>query len=415
MNAEILCIGTELLHGDISNTNAQFISQELAKIGIDVHYHTVVGDNPKRMVDAYTLAFSRADIVISTGGLGPTQDDITKEILAEYFDLEMVFDQKSMDHVTQIYSKFRKDMPENNIRQAYFPEGAIILDNPNGTANGCIIKGKNDKIGILMPGPPFEMKPMLKNSIIPYLKGYSNEVVVSKKITVSNIGESAAEMMILDLIEIQTNPTIAPYAGRGKCVFRVTAKAKTEEEGYSMIEPVANELLRRFGDNAFISEEASLEKEAFDTFIEKNITIATAESCTGGLVASKIIEYPGSSKIFLEGFITYSNEAKVNTLGVNQDLIDKYGAVSEQVAIAMAKCAAQKSGAMLGIATTGVAGPGGGTDEKPVGLVYIGVYYDGKTYVKELRANGERSIIRERAAIMAMDCSRRVIVYGKTD
>lgn len=412
MNAEILCIGTELLHGDIVNTNAATIAKELAKIGIDVHYQSVVGDNPARIRKAYELAFSRANVVISTGGLGPTQDDITKDILAEYFERPMVFDENSMEHVKKMYMRFRKDMPENNIRQAYFPEGAVILENPNGTANGCIVyEEKEDvKIGVLMPGPPYEMKPMLVDKVIPFLQKYSNQVVVAEKIIVMNVGESAAEMMAMDLIENQTNPTIATYAGNGKCMFRVTAKAENEEAGYKLIEPIKQELLKRFGENAYVSEDGSIESFVFKLLMEKNITVATAESCTGGLVASKIIDFPGSSAVFKEGFVTYSNEAKENTLGVSHDTLEKYGAVSSETASEMAKGAAEKAGADLGLSTTGIAGPDGGTKEKPVGLVYIGVYYKGKTYTKRLNNTGTRNTVRERSAVSVLDMARNIIM-----
>lgn len=412
MNAEVLCIGTELLHGDITNTNAQFISKKLAEIGIDVYYHSVVGDNPSRMKEAFGLALSRADVVICTGGLGPTKDDITKEILADYFELDMEFDEKSLKHVQDIYHRLNREMSKNNLRQAYFPKGSIILNNNNGTANACVLN-KDNKIVTLLPGPPREMMPLVEEDVIPYLRKYSNEVVVGTKIVVTGLGESKAETIIMDLIDNQTNPTIASYAGKGRVVFRITAKAKNKEEADELIHPVQEELLKRFGKNAFVLKEESIEEVVAKMLVEDNLTIASAESCTGGLVASKLISYPGISKVYKEGYITYSNNAKINTLGVKKEIIDNYGAVSSQTAEEMAKCAALKANADIGISTTGVAGPGGGTVEKPVGLVYICVYFKGETYVKELNYPGHRSVIRERAAISLLDLVRRVILKSR--
>ncbi len=413
MNAEILCVGTELLHGDIVNTNAQYISKKLAEIAIDVHYQSVVGDNPDRIKKCFGVAFSRADIIICTGGLGPTQDDITKEVLAEYFNVEMVYDEESYRHVKKMYSHFRKDFPKNNMRQAYFPKGSVILDNPNGTANACIMKGNVEgktQIGILLPGPPKEMGPLMDNEVIPYLKQFSNQVVYGEKLVVVNIGESAAEEMILDLVQKQTNPTIAPYASAGKVIFRITAKAESKDKCIEMIEPVKEELIKRFGrNNAYVTETGKVEDRTAELLLENNITIAIAESLTGGLVASRLISYPGISKVLKEGFVTYSNEAKMNTLHVNSDTLAEYGAVSEETAKEMAYGAAQTAGTDIGVSTTGIAGPDGGTEEKPVGLFYACVYYKGKFNVKKVIATGSREIIRERAANSALDLIRSCI------
>ncbi len=413
MNAEILCVGTELLHGDIVNTNAQYISKKFAEIGIDVHYQSVVGDNPDRMKEGFHLGFSRADIVICTGGLGPTKDDITKEILADYFNLEMVYDEASFEHVKNMYARFRKDMPKNNMRQTYFPKGVKILKNDNGTANACILREKTDegqyKIGILLPGPPKEMKPLMDEQVIPYLKQFSKEVVVGEKVVVVNIGESAAEEMIMDLIDNQTNPTIAPYASAGKVIFRVTAKAKNKEEALEIIKPVKEELFRRFGSNAYVTESGLVEDRTAELLLEKNLTIAIAESCTGGMVASRLVAYSGISKSFKEGFITYSNEAKMRTLGVKKETLDKYGAVSEETAKEMAFGAAKVAGTDIGVATTGVAGPDGATEEKPVGLVFICVYYKDEYNVLKINATGNRDTVRERASTSVLNLIRESI------
>ncbi|MGB5822491.1 MAG: CinA family nicotinamide mononucleotide deamidase-related protein [Proteocatella sp.] len=253
MNAEIIAVGTELLHGDIANTNAQYISKEFAKIGIDVHFHTVVGDNAKRMKMAFDIALSRADIVICTGGLGPTQDDITKEIVAQHLELPMLMHEESKKHLENRFAQRNRIMTQNNLRQAYFPKGAIVLENDNGTANACIIE-TNQKIMILLPGPPREIQPLMEKDVMGYLKKYSNQVVLCSKIQVLNIGESTAETLIMDIIESQTNPTIASYAGSSSVVFRVTAKADSQEEAIELINPVVKELMRRFGDNGSILE-----------------------------------------------------------------------------------------------------------------------------------------------------------------
>jgi nicotinamide-nucleotide amidase len=409
MKAEILCIGTELLHGDIVNTNAKNISLKLAELGIDVYYHSVVGDNPDRIKKAFELALNRVDLVITTGGLGPTQDDITKEVAASYFNLEMEYNEKSYNHVKNIYKRLKKDMPKNNIRQAYFPKEALILENICGTANGCIIEAK-EKVAILMPGPPMEMNTMLERKVAPFLKKKSNKVVVGEKIIVTGLGESTAEAMIMDLIKNQSNPTIAPFAGKGRVVFRITAKAENKEKARELIKPLREELLKRFGKNAYPIDETSIEKYVCEKLIEKNLTISTAESCTGGMIASKLVDYPGISKVFKEGFITYSNESKINRLGVKKETLEKYGAVSEETAEEMAKGAALASGSDIGLSVTGIAGPEGGTKEKPVGLVYIALYYNGKTYVRETNYPGGRNVIRERSTNYAFDLIKRKIL-----
>jgi nicotinamide-nucleotide amidase len=409
MKAEILCIGTELLHGDIVNTNAKNISLKLAELGIDVYYHSVVGDNPDRIKKAFELALNRVDLVITTGGLGPTQDDITKEVAASYFNLEMEYNEESYNHVKNIYKRLKKDMPKNNIRQAYFPKEALILENICGTANGCIIEAK-EKVAILMPGPPMEMNTMLERKVAPFLKKKSNKVVVGEKIIVTGLGESTAEAMIMDLIKNQSNPTIAPFAGKGRVVFRITAKAENKEKARELIKPLREELLKRFGKNAYPIDETSIEKYVCEKLIEKNLTISTAESCTGGMIASKLVDYPGISKVFKEGFITYSNESKINRLGVKKETLEKYGAVSEETAEEMAKGAALASGSDIGLSVTGIAGPEGGTKEKPVGLVYIALYYNGKTYVRETNYPGGRNVIRERSTNYAFDLIKRKIL-----
>ena len=405
MIAEIISVGTEILLGDIVNTNAQYISQRLADLGIFVYYQTVVGDNPERIKKAYELAFGRADLVITSGGLGPTQDDLTKEMAAEYFNKKLILDNESLNKIKVFFQKMKKMMPEANIKQAKMPEGAIILVNNNGTAPGCIIE-KNNKKMIMMPGPPKEMKAMFEESVVPYLERFVEGKLVSKIIRFAGIGESAMAEEVEDLINNGTNPTVAPYAKEYECILRVTAKGKTEDEAEKLIKPAVEEITRRLGDYIYGEGEETLDFAIGKVLLENKITVSTAESCTGGLLAGTLINYPGISSSFLEGVVTYTNESKIKRLGVKADILEKFGAVSHETAGEMAKGIALISGSNIGISTTGIAGPSGGTEEKPVGLVYIGVYIDGKLTTKELRLSGNRERIRNRAVREAMNLLR---------
>lgn len=410
MIAEILCVGTELLLGDIVNTNAQYLSKRLAEIGVSVYHQTVVGDNPERVKAAYELAFSRADVVINTGGLGPTKDDLTKEMASEYFGKALVLHEDILYNLEKRFEKMNKGMPPNNKKQAYFPEGSIIVPNDNGTAPGCIINEKN-KIVVLLPGPPNEMKPMFEDTVVPYLSQFTEGVLHSKVLRIIGIGESAAEEAIKDIIEKQTNPTIAPYAKNGEMIFRITGNGKSVEEANKLIEPMEIELRKRFGEDIYGEGETTIEEVIAKLLIHNKLTIASAESCTGGMVAAKLINFPGISSVFMEGAVTYSNEAKINRLGVEKNTLEKYGAVSSQVAEEMARGIALTSKTSIGISTTGIAGPDGGTQEKPVGLVYIGVCINGKTTSKKLNINGTREYVRIRATLSLLDFLRRELLH----
>lgn len=408
MNAEILAVGTEILLGDIVNTNAQYIAQGLAELGIDVFYQTVVGDNPDRMKTAMNIAFERADIIITTGGLGPTGDDLTKEIGAEYFGRKLILDEKALDRIKKFFDKMKRPMTDNNVKQAMVPVNSTVMYNENGTAPGIIIED-NNKILIMMPGPPKEMKPMFSKQVKPYLASKQNHTLVSRTLRIAGVGESAMESMVRDMIDRQSNPTIAPYAKDTESILRITASAKTTEEAEKIIEPIAEEIYRRFGDSVYAEGESSIQETVAKILIDKKVTIAVAESCTGGLVAAKLIEYPGISEVLLEGAVTYSNEAKKRRLGVKDETLSAYGAVSAETAAEMAKGIAMTSGADIGVSTTGVAGPGP-SEGKPEGLVYVGVYIGGKSYVKELHLAGKRNVIRERAAYSALDFLRRKLI-----
>lgn len=410
MKAEILSVGTELLLGDILNTNAQYISRELANLGINVYYQTVVGDNPERLKNAYNFALSRADIVITTGGLGPTKDDLTKEIAAEYFKKKLVLDNKSLQEIITFFKRINREISENNKKQAYFPEGCIIIENNNGTAPGCIIE-ENNKVAILLPGPPKEMIPMLNKSVIPYLKKFHEGTLVSKVLRITGIGESSVDNLIGHIIDNQTNPTVAPYAKDNEVVLRLTAKTNSEEEAYKIIEPVEKEIRNKLGDiNVYGVENETIEGVVAKLLIENQLTISTAESCTGGLLAGALINCSGISSVFLEGAITYSNKAKVSKLKVKESTLNKFGAVSSECAAEMAEGIARESGTNIGVSTTGIAGPDGGTSGKPVGLVYVGIYINGVVKTKELNLVGNRQKIRDRAVASTLDWLRRELI-----
>ena len=411
MKAEIMAVGTELLLGDILNTNAQFLAQELAALGIDVHYQTVVGDNPKRLEDTIFHAFSRADLIITTGGLGPTEDDLTKETAAKYFGEELVLDERALGRIKKYFDRTGRTMTQNNVKQAMVPANyCTVLYNDNGTAPGIIIE-KNGKMIVMLPGPPKETVPMFLNQVKPYLAKKQEYTFVSRILRVAGVGESAMEDMVKDLIAAQTNPTIAPYAKDGEAILRITAKAKDEAEADALIVPVAAALKERLGMAVYAEGETDMQTVVAELLLEKKATLAVAESCTGGMVASRLVNYPGISEALIEGCVTYSNDAKVRRLGVKEETLAQYGAVSPQTAKEMAEGIAKTSGAEIGLATTGIAGPGGGTEEKPVGLVYIGIFYKGKTEVFEHRFAGKRERIRERAAYTALNVLRKALLY----
>ncbi len=394
MKAEIFSIGTEILLGEILDSNAKHIASELANMGIDVFYKTTVGDNEKRLLDAIDIAYKRADIIISTGGLGPTDDDLTKETFAKYFNKELITDEASLKNLKEYFKN--EEMPLSNLKQADIPKGAIPIENKNGTAPGIFIE-ENGKIAIILPGPPKECIPMFENSVKPMLKKYTNKVLVSKSLNLCGIGESKASEIIKDMLNTSKNPTIAPYANNNEMRFRVTASGKTKEEATELLKPTVDKLYDIFNEYIYGEDEERLASVIVNKLIKNNMTIATAESCTGGLLASSIIDVASASKVFLNGVISYSNESKVYELNVCKEDLEKYGAVSKEVAIQMAEGIKNKSNSTIGIATTGIAGPTGGTKEKPVGLVYIAIAVDGKeTIYKELMLKGNRQKVREK-------------------
>lgn len=396
MTVEIFSIGTEILLGEILDSNAKYIAGELANIGIDVYYKTSVGDNRERILNAIKIAFERADTIITTGGLGPTDDDLTKETFSEFFNKKLVTNKKAVENIKSYFVDPDKDMPLSNLKQAELPEDCIVLENENGTAPGCVIS-ENGKTAIILPGPPKEAIPMFKNKVIPLLMEKTEKVLVSKSLNLCGIGESDASEIIKDLMLTSKNPTIAPYAGNNEMRFRITASGKTKEDAKEILKPTVSKLYDIFKDYIYGEDEDTLEKVLLEKLTKDNLTIATAESCTGGLLASTIISLPSASNVFLSGTISYSNESKMNDLGVLRETLDKYGAVSKEVAIQMAQGIRKKSNSYIGISTTGIAGPSGGTEEKPVGLVYIAIDIKGKeTFYKRLMLKGDRQKIREK-------------------
>lgn len=396
MKAEIITVGTEILLGDILNTNCRYLSRELAAMGIEMYYQITVGDNEERLLKTLEESLNRSDIVICTGGLGPTEDDITKEVCAKYFGYKLELHKPSLDAMIERFKHMNRVPTKNNEKQAYFPKEAYILKNDNGTAPGCIME-KEGKMIVVLPGPPKEMESMFENYVKPYLSKLTDDVIESEVLRIIGVGESKVENDILDIIDSQTNPTIATYAKGYECTLRITAKAKSVEEAKELIKPMSDEMKRRFGQSLYATGETSIEEVVAKMLVENNLKIAVAESCTGGMISASLINYPGISSVFMEGCVTYSNEAKMKSLGVKKETLDVYGAVSDKCAKEMASGVAARYNTNVGIATTGIAGPDGGTDEKPVGLVYFGIYINGKVISKKYVFNGDRQGVRERA------------------
>lgn len=413
MVVELISVGTEILLGNIVNTNATYLAEKCALLGCSLYHQTVVGDNEERMEEAIRQAIERADIVILTGGLGPTKDDLTKEVTAKVFGRKLYMDERSKARIQDYFEKIKsKKVTENNWKQALVPEGAIVIDNLNGTAPGLILEDKErGKAAILIPGPPNEMKPMFEHDIAPYLNKKQPEGIYSHMVKVCGIGESRAETMVADLMDAQTNPTLAPYAKTGEVHFRVTARACSEEAAEKLMEPMIEEMKKRFGDAVYTTEEnVTLEESVIRLLEEKKMTVTTAESCTGGKLSGRLLNVAGASGVYNEGYITYANASKEKILGVKHETLETYGAVSEQTAAEMALGAAKAAGADAALSVTGIAGPGGGTAEKPVGLVYIGCAVKGEVTVREYRFTGNREKNRDYAVARAITLLREELL-----
>ena len=410
MIVELISVGTEILLGNIVNTNAAYLSEQCAALGLSCYYQDVVGDNDERLCETIRTALGRADILLISGGLGPTQDDLTKESAAKVMGKSLYLHEGSKAFIQQFFEERGLEITDNNWKQAMVPEGCIVVDNPNGTAPG-VIMAENGKHVILMPGPPNEMIPMFETSIMPYLGKLQDGVIFSQTVKVCGVGESKAETMVQDLIEGQSNPTIATYAKTGEVHLRVTARAEDEKAAKKLVKPVVKELKGRFGSHVYTTEEEiTLEKAVVDLLLANKLTISTVESCTGGLVAARLINVAGVSEVFKSGYIAYSNKAKRRLLGIKKSLLVKHGAVSKETAREMAKGAALISKADVTVSVTGIAGPDGGTEEKPVGLVYIGCSVCGKVTVKEYHFSGSRAKIRESTVSAALTLMRECIL-----
>ena len=408
--AELIAVGTELLLGNIANTDAQMLSKGLSALGINVYYHTVVGDNPQRLKAAVEIAKSRADIIITTGGLGPTCDDLTKNVLAECFGKKLVYDEESAERIRDYFQRLHPGgtMTENNLQQAYLPEGCTIFSNDWGTAPGCAFEADGVRV-IMLPGPPNECTPMFEHRAVPYLQALADGVIASRTLKIFGMGESAVEAKLRDRMNALTNPTLAPYAKTGEVELRITAKAATVEEARALIVPVEKEVRDIFGPLVYGADVASMEEVVLGLLKEKGLTMGTAESCTGGLVAKRLTDLSGASAVFKGGVVSYTNEVKAGVLGVPQEMLDEFGAVSAQVAQAMAQGARKVLGCDLAVSLTGVAGPNPDDRNNPVGLIYVALDTPEGTRVRELHLINGRARIRTVAATNAFDMVRRYL------
>lgn len=409
MNAEILCVGTELLMGEVVNTDAAYIGECLARMGIDVFHHTVVGDNRKRLAESFNEALGRSDIVIVSGGLGPTPDDLTKEVISECMGCKLVLHEESLSRMQSYFKRINRTMTESNKKQAMLPEGQTVMPNNFGTAPGCIIQ-KDGKTVILLPGPPNELTHMFDESAVPFLDSLTEEKLYSRMYHLFGIGESKAAELLADMMENGSNPTVAPYAKTGEVYLRLCAKARSSEEAERLMSDADKVIREKTGEFIYSIDGTTLPEAAIKLLTEKKIKISAAESCTGGMFVKMITDIPGASEILNESYVTYSNDAKMRLLGVKKETLDTFGAVSEKTALEMAQGVKRVSGADIGVGITGIAGPDGGTEEKPIGLVYFAVAYKDKAVAKELRLNGERSYVRYVTCLNAFNEIRRLCI-----
>lgn len=407
--AELIAVGTELLLGDIVNLDAQILSQGLSALGINVHYHTVVGDNPLRLRDALEAARKRADIIITTGGLGPTYDDLTKQTICAVFGRELELHQDILDGLrTWFAQKMHKPMPENNVQQAMLPVGCTVFDNPVGTAPGCAFQEGGVHV-LMLPGPPFECRYMFEHQAVPYLSALTDGVILSHEIRIFGMGESAVEETLHQAMTTMTNPTLAPYAKLNECMVRATAKAESAEAAEAMLKPLVEQVCAQLGDVVYGVDVDSLEAVVSQLLRQRRLTLSAAESCTGGLIAKRMTDLPGASQVFRGGVVSYVNPVKAGVLGVPQALLDQYGAVSDPVARAMAEGCRRICGSDFALSVTGVAGPDRDERNNEVGTVYIALAYDGGVLCRKFSCGKGRGRdrVRSAAAQHAFDLLRR--------
>lgn len=409
MKTAILSVGTEILFGQITNTNTVFLSQQLNLLGFDVMYHYTVGDNSERLAEIIRLAFRDCDLVMTTGGLGPTEDDLTKETACQVFGDRLVMHQESLDALLARAKQYDRPMTENNYKQAMMPAKAFVFDNDAGSAPGFALS-EGGKTLICMPGPPREMTRMWERRVEPYLQAMQDGVIFYRMLRCFGIGESSLETELLDLIHGQTDPTLATYAKEGECSLRIASKRPTLAEAKQAVEEMTEKVRLRIGQYIYSENDEELAQVVGKKLIENRITLSACESCTGGLFSGALTEVPGISAVFDRGLVTYTYGAKMDELGVKEETLAKYTAESAQVAAEMAEGLAKKTGSELCISVTGIAGPGGGSEEKPVGLIYIGCVYKGKTTVKEIRMrNVNRAWNRHYATLCMLDVVNRCI------
>ncbi len=411
MSAEIICVGTELLLGDILNSNSQYLAKELAALGVPHFYQTVVGDNIDRVQQAIEIACTRSNILIFTGGLGPTPDDLTTDAIAGYFKAPLIEHPEVIADIERKYAQRGRAMTASNRKQALQPKGADILPNPLGTAPGMIWQPQAGITIFTFPGVPREMYRMWRDTAVPFLKtqGYGQNTIYSRSLRFFGIAESALAEQVNHLFD-STNPTVAPYAGMGEVRLRISARATSAAVAKELIEPIAQEIIQIAGANYFGNDEDTLASVVGQLLVAKNQTLSVAESCTGGGLGQMLTDTPGCSSYFMGGIISYSNQVKIDLLGVNAEDLEREGAVSEIVACQMAIGVKEKLGTDWGVSITGIAGPGGGTENKPVGLVYIGIAapnggVEGIRY--QLGSQQERELIRQMSASQCLDLLRR--------
>lgn len=409
MIAEILCVGTELLMGQVLNTNARFLSRRLSALGISQYHQTVVGDNADRLEKAYRLALSRADVVITSGGLGPTVDDITKRVAAKVAGRELVLRPEAEAMVRERFAQYHRGMTLNNMSQAMFTPDTIVLLNPNGTAPGAIVPMWDNKVVIHLPGPPVELEPMFLQQVEPWLRERSGRVLVSRYLRIFGMGESAVDHLLRDLEE-QGNPSLSPYCSLGEVQLRATASADTREEAETLLQPLVEEVCRRLGDVVYAVREddsGSLAESAVKALLEKHLTVATCESLTGGMIAAAMVEVPGASAAVRGGLVTYQTDTKTILAGVPAEVIERCNVVSAEVAVAMAEGVRERLDTDIAVSATGIAGPDGGTEERPVGTVFLGIATRARSYAIPLGLSGSRDRIRTLAMKNALNAVRK--------
>lgn len=408
--AEIIAVGTELLLGNIANTNAQMLSRSLSGLGVNVFWHTVVGDNPQRLKEALNIARERADIILTIGGLGPTYDDLTKQVICDAFSQKLVLHENIAADIRAFYeSALHVSMPENNLQQAELPEDCTVFDNPVGTAPGCAFVSGGIHV-LMLPGPPHECKTMLHRHVEPYLRSLSKETIVSHDIMCFGMGESSVDQLLHEKMSRMENPTLATYAKPAEVRLRATAKAAHRAEAEAMLAPVIAEVKEALGDVVYGVDVASLEEVCKRLLEEKGLSLATAESCTGGAIAQRLTALSGVSAVYRGGVVSYWTSVKADVLGVPQATLDEYSAVSEPTARAMAEGVCRVTGAEVGVSVTGVAGPDSDERGNPVGLVYLGLHTPDGTFCRKLElGQRRRDRIRNVAASTALDMVRRYL------